>query len=259
MASPFFSVRAFLSWWLEAVDQHSLHSPFFFDFYTRVVRGTSLPENHSNLESLRRRLLDDTTRIPVKDLGTGGHYPASRSIAEIAHKTLSDPAFCALYFRLATTYTSSRIIELGTSLGITSLYLASAPNTHVVTFEGAPAVADIAEQNFMLAQTHNIQLVRGDIAHTLPAHLQTLRKIDLVFMDANHRYAPTVQYFEWILQKMHDKSILIADDIHHSEEMEKAWEFIKNHPLVHATADLFRCGIAFFDPSLNKQHVILQV
>jgi hypothetical protein len=61
------------------------------------------------------------------------------------------------------------------------------------------------------------------------------------------------------VKKVHPNSIIIIDDIHYSPEMAAAWKVIKNHRLVYASADLFRCGIVFFDPSLNKQHVILQV
>ena len=81
----------------------------------------------------------------------------------------------------------------------------------------------------------------------------------LAFMDANHRYEPTIRYFELLLKKVHEKSVLIVDDIHHSCDMEKAWKEMQRHRLVYGSADLFRCGILFFDPSLNKQHVILQV
>jgi hypothetical protein len=78
-------------------------------------------------------------------------------------------------------------------------------------------------------------------------------------MDANHHYEPTLKYFNWLLPVIHSMSIIIMDDIHYSAEMEKAWEEIKNHEQVHASIDLFRCGILFFDPSLNKQHVVLQL
>jgi hypothetical protein len=57
---------------------------------------------------------------------------------------------------------------------------------------------------------------------------------------------------------MHYKSALIIDDIHQSPEMEKAWKEIQQHALVYGSIDLYRCGIVFFDPSLNKQHVVLQ-
>jgi hypothetical protein len=77
-------------------------------------------------------------------------------------------------------------------------------------------------------------------------------------MDANHRYQPTLQYFERLLPKINETSIVVLDDIHYSREMEQAWQELKKHRIVYGSADLFRCGILFFDPSLNKQHVILQ-
>ncbi|MEO7991775.1 MAG: SAM-dependent methyltransferase, partial [Chryseolinea sp.] len=78
------------------------------------------------------------------------------------------------------------------------------------------------------------------------------------FMDANHRYEPTLRYFNILIQKMNDRGILIVDDIHYSTEMDRAWNELKQHVRVHASADLYRCGILFFDPSLNNQHVVLQ-
>lgn len=164
-----------------------------------------------------------------------------------------------IYLRLAHQFDAKCIVELGTSFGINTLYLAEKGDATVTTFEGAPAVADIASLTFEFAGKKNIRLVEGSIEKTLPDFLQDVRRVDFAFLDANHRYEPTVKYFEWLSNKMHDKSVLVLDDIHYSGEMERAWRAIKNHRLVYGTADLFRCGIVFFDPSLNKQHVILQV
>jgi predicted O-methyltransferase YrrM len=101
--------------------------------------------------------------------------------------------------------------------------------------------------------------VQGNLQATLPEFLQTVRKVDFVFMDANHRYKPTITYFQWLVSRISESSIVVLDDIHYSAEMEKAWNELKTHKLVYGSADLYRCGILFFDPSLNKQHVILQL
>jgi len=151
------------------------------------------------------------------------------------------------------------IVELGTSFGINALYLSEAKGATVTTFEGAPAIADIAALTFEFAGKENIRLTVGNIDQTLPAFLQQVRQVDFVFIDANHMYGPTIRYFEWLLKKIHERSVLVVDDIHCSPGMERAWEEIKGHRLVYGSADLYRCGIVFFDPSLNKQHVILQV
>ncbi|MDQ2656407.1 MAG: class I SAM-dependent methyltransferase [Bacteroidota bacterium] len=259
MAHLLFRLKSYLSYWLEAVDEHSLHSPFFFDLYTTQIKSPPTQKRFVEIESLRRKLLNDHRMIAVRDLGSGGQQNPDKRISDIARTSLSSSKYSAVFSALTTYFDSSLIIELGTSFGINTLYLAAKPDAVVTTFEGAPAVADIAALTFEFASASNIKLVVGNIDRTLPSFLQGVRRVDFAFVDANHRYEPTLQYCEWLMKKVHEKSVIVLDDIHHSPEMDKAWRTLKAHRLVYASADLFRCGILFFDPSLNKQHVILQV
>ena len=71
-------------------------------------------------------------------------------------------------------------------------------------------------------------------------------------MDGNHRYTPTMQYFNLLLAKSDEQSIFIFDDIHWSSEMEKAWEEIKADVRVSLTIDLFYIGIVFLKKG-NKE------
>jgi len=197
--------------------------------------------------------------LTITDLGAGSvKLNKAVRISSIAKKSLTPPSFSALYGRIIEYYNAKNIVELGTSLGINTLYLAADNTTRVTTFEGSPEVASIASLSFKFMDADNITIVVGNIDHTLPSFLQQCPKLDMVFMDANHRYKPTIQYFEWILKKIHKRSIVIMDDIHYSPEMQQAWDTIRAYPTVYASADLFRCGLLFFDPSLNKQHVVLQ-
>jgi predicted O-methyltransferase YrrM len=255
----FFRIRSFISWWLEAVDEHSLHSPFFFDLYTTHIKPAPSRGTFGHIESLRKKLLNDHRFLTVRDLGSGDKHNTVRRISTIARTNLSKARYSAMYARMAAHFNAVNIVELGSSFGINTLYLAENPRAHVTTFEGAPVIADIAALTFEFAGKKNIDLVIGNIDRTLPAYLQRVRKLDLVFLDANHRFEPTLQYFELLLKKVHEKSVMIIDDIHSSPEMQRAWTEIKSNRLVYASADLFRCGMLFFDPSLNKQHVILQV
>jgi predicted O-methyltransferase YrrM len=255
----FFQIKTFLSYWLEAVDEHSLHSPFFFDFQRNVVKHKS-EKSYAEFEGLRAKLKNDKREITVQDLGAGSRYHSSskRKISEIASTSLSPSKYASLYNRLINNYKAKNIVELGTSLGINTLYLSDNDDTKVITFEGVPEIAEIARTTFEFAKAKNIKLIEGEIDTTLPAFLNTASKIDFVFIDANHRYDPTLKYFEWLLRKIHPQSIIAIDDIHYSPEMEKAWHALKLNTMVYGSVDLYRCGILFFDPSLNKQHVVLQ-
>lgn len=258
--SRFFQVKAFINHWLDSVEEHSLHSPFFFDFYDKVIRGTSA-EDFSHIEAVRTTLLNNQGVLKIKDLGSGSHVTilqqTERRIADIAATSLTPARFAEMYVRICQYTEVHNVVELGTSMGLTSLYFSELPDCKVHTFEGSHALANMALTNFEYLDRKSIHLVEGDIAVTLPRFLQdNLAKIGLALIDANHRYAATVQYFEWLMKRFNEKSVMVIDDIHHSPEMEKAWNELKKHYLVYGSADLFRCGILFFEPGLNRQHFV---
>jgi predicted O-methyltransferase YrrM len=152
-------------------------------------------------------------------------------------------------------YKPSTILELGTSLGITTSYLAKGNSEgRVITMEGASAIAATAKQNFQSLNLANIEVVEGNFDETLSSALQNL-KVDLAYIDGNHRYLPTIEYFHQILQHSHNTTIIILDDIHWSKEMEQAWDWVKTHQQVTLTIDLFAIGIVVLRKEiLHKQH-----
>jgi predicted O-methyltransferase YrrM len=256
LTSKLFQIKSYFRYWLNAVDEHSLHSPFFFELYATHIKGK--PAVLSIAESLRKKLLNDDRIISIVDLGSrSGTY--QKEISSIAATSLSPPWVSSLYQKIISIYDHKNIIELGTSLGINTVYLAQKKDAVVTTFEGADEVGDLAELTLEFANALNVELIRGNIDDTLGTAIQRLRKIDFVLMDANHTYEATVRYFHQLLPRLHEKSVVVIDDIHSSAGMEQAWKEIKGNKLIYGSADLYRCGILFFDPSLNKQHVILQM
>jgi hypothetical protein len=55
-----------LNYWLDAVNEHSLHSPFLYDLYEKVIKAES--ESFPEIENLRDKLLEDHREIEVNDL-----------------------------------------------------------------------------------------------------------------------------------------------------------------------------------------------
>jgi len=250
--------KSFVSYWLDEVNAHSLHSPFLFDLHTDVIQNRDRQQYSENIEAIRRGLLLDEREIEVLDFGSGASTGkgSRRKISEIARTSLSPAKYSQLYARLIQRYHCMHILELGTSLGINTLYLASDAQSTVHTFEGSPSIAAVAKTNF--DRTPNINLVIGEIERTLPQILSAIESLDFVFIDANHRFIPTLKYFDMLIRKIHSESIVVLDDIHYSPEMEKAWKEIKEHPRVSVTVDIFRCGIVFFNGALGRQHVVLE-
>lgn len=253
-------VKSYIRYWLEAVDHHSLHSPFLFDFYTKVMLVNDDHHQFDQIEEVRQQLLKDDRSISLRGFGAGSkHFSTNtRKINAIAKTSLTPRKFSMLYWAIAHYFSAKTIVELGTSLGTNAAYLAQKNDAVITTFEGESEIANIAKSAFKTLKLTTIELIEGDINTTLPNYLNKIHDVDLAFLDANHQFSATLQYFEGIVKKIHTGSVVILDDIHQSEEMEKAWAKIKSHPLVYCSIDLFRCGIVFFDPSLNKQHVVLQ-
>ena len=150
------------------------------------------------------------------------------------------------------------MVELGTSLGMSTAYLAKGnPQGRIATIEGCHETAALAGKNFALLGITNVDQVTGPFEKVLPKLLDKLGKVDLFFIDGNHRKEPSLQYFYQCLQHIHNDSVFILDDIHWSGEMEEAWKMISNHPSVTVTIDLFRMGLVFFKEGLSKEDYIL--
>jgi predicted O-methyltransferase YrrM len=157
-------------------------------------------------------------------------------------------------------YGPSTILELGTSLGITTSYLSlSKPDARLITMEGAKEIAGVAKHNFRNLEIKNIEVIEGNFDNTLSSVISQLSAIDFAFIDGNHRKEPTERYFKELLTKTDNDSILVFDDIHWSNEMEAAWKSIKDHEAVRCTIDLFFIGIVLFRKEFKeKQHFIIR-
>ena len=254
----------FIRYWLTASSGkgHRIHSPFVFDFITHVLNDKRSFYCYETIEILREELRQNDTTLTIEDFGAGSHTKQfnQRSVASVASSALKPKKWSRLLFRMVNHYQPKTILELGTSLGITTSYLASANiNATVVTMEGAPAVAAVAKQNFKTIGLQNIQLVTGNFDDALPSVLQQIPFVDFAFTDGNHRKKPTLHYFNQLLLKKHTSSIFVFDDIHWSKDMEDAWREIKLHEAVTLSIDLFFIGIVFFrQENKEKQHFVIR-
>lgn len=228
---------------------HGVHSPFVFDFVINVLNDKSHPQAFDKIEVLRASLLKQNEKITVEDFGAGSALDPSRErkISDIARHAAKPPKFGRLLYRIAKYYQVTNVLELGTSLGLSTAYLAAAPGVkQVITMEGSPAIAEKARLHFDQLSLKNIEIVKGNFDHTLAAVAQNGPRPDLIFFDGNHRKEPTLRYFRQCLAGAGENDIFIFDDIHWSAEMEEAWGEICQDDAVTCSIDLFFVGIVFF-------------
>lgn len=254
-------LNSIIRYLFSAKDEHAIHSPFVFDLYVNTIKKDTQNTDFKLVNQLRNSLKSRQDTIRISDFGAGSKINRSniRSIGDIAKNSEKPPRLGRLFYKLIQKFDSKTIFDLGTSLGITTAYLALADKkSKVFTFEGCVETAKIAEQSFIELEIKNVEIIIGNIDKTLIEKIKTTSKIDFAFFDANHRYEPTIKYFEACLERAHEESIFIFDDIHWSAEMEAAWEAIKAHPSVTITIDLLWVGIIFFRKKQPKQDFILK-
>lgn len=256
-----FTLKHFLYYWLRATNKYSLQAPFIYQFYNEVIGLRSACFDFDSIEILRKELKKDSRTIEVLDLGAGSKVlkGTKRKISSIARTSLSSPKFSQFLFRLIRHINPNKTIELGTSLGINTLYLAKAkPSMQIFTLEGCPAIGEIAAQNFRRQGCENITLLQGNIDKTLAIALQKSDTVDLVYFDANHTQEATLRYFNLCLEKINPRSVFVFDDIHLSPEMNEAWKNITENPKVTMSIDIFDAGLIFFEGGLQKKNYILE-
>lgn len=251
----------FFHYWLTASNGkgHGIHSPFVFEFITKVLNDRSAYPAYKDVEKLRRDLLRKNHQIAIEDYGAGAKA-GLRTIADIAERSARPKKYAQLLFRIANHYQPQQVLELGSSLGVSTAYLAlGAPDAQVISGEGDREVAAQARINLEETGVRNTQIVTGNFDDTLVTMLQMMPQIDLVFIDGNHRKEPTIRYFNELLPRMSPNSIMIFDDINWSEEMRRAWQYIRSHPSVMLTIDLFFMGIVVFRRDFKvKQHFTIR-
>ena len=263
-----------------------VHSPYLFEWVRMVMMDKNAYYIWGEIERCREKMLRDERELEFVDYGSAiksrslenGSKTACRlefrdmrRVCDIARRSLAKRKYAQMLSRLVNWLGASHrlesgsgtayslefrgltIVELGTSLGVTTAYMAAMDSRNrVVTFEGCEAVANIAKENWKALNINNIECRVGEIdAEQLTRDIEHL---DVAFIDANHTYVSTCEYFDVLAGKVHEKSVIVVDDIHYSEEMEKAWKAICADERVTSTIDLYQMGLVFFDKHYWKRN-----
>ena len=237
---------------------YGIHSPHLFYIARAIVPERSPYYCFADIEHLRRDLLRDNRMVEVTDFGTG--QSGTRPLREIARTSLKSRTEAQLLFRLVKLLHAKTVVELGTSLGITTAYLAMPDSkAQVLTFEGCRNLAALAREQWRKLSIGNIRVVEGSIDETLPHEMQKTGEVDLAFIDANHTYEATMRYFSLLSAHAKESSIFVVDDIRHSRQMYKAWKAICGSERVTARMDLGTMGLLFFDRHYPKQTFTLRI
>ena len=227
-----------------------------------LIRNNYPYKDFDELNTIRKKLSLNHQEINIIDFGAGSKSLSSnkRKISDIAKKGIAQQKQAEFLYRVLNKFYPENIVELGTSIGLTTLYFSKVvPKSSIYTIEGCPDLFQFSKNLFKEHSANNITSLNGNFNTELPTLLNKLPKLDFLYIDGNHTYDATIQYFNLALEKKHPGTILVFDDIYWSEGMEKAWKEICIHPQVKLTLDLFQFGIVFFrTENKEKEHFVLR-
>ena len=279
-------IRHFLTAWNTSGE--AIHSPYLFRLVRFVLRDENAYYCFRDIERRREWLLACKDSLDVVDYGSAGSpegLHVQRRVCDIAKNHLESARVGQVLFRIVNFLHEEekrplQILELGTSLGITTAYLASVDSRNrVLTMEGSEAVLRVAQGVWKMLKLENIEWIQGNIDDTLyniyivqssefrvqnsDVRVQSSEakgeRIDLAFVDANHTYEATMRYADFLLNRLTEKGILVLDDIHYSEQMERAWNELKADPRVTTSMDLYHVGLLFVDTHYLKRHYRIRI
>lgn len=214
----------------------------------------------ARIEQLRREMEASSRDLEVRDFGagdgSGDRTDQDRQQGRVLHielkKYCSDtsrsPGTGLLLMKLFEELRPRTAIELGTSVGISASYLASALAINgggkLYTLEGAESVAGVAQENLRsLGLEQHSEVVVGSFGDTLAGVLERIGPVDFAFIDGHHDYAATLKYFEQIKPFLSPSAVVMFDDISWSAGMAAAWKKVSADPGVCTVVDLFSMGL----------------
>lgn len=253
----------YIGYRLKAAGKYRVHSPFVYQFLTGVIHDHEIYGAYRDVEDLLAMMKKEDQLLETTDFGanSGGlaYQTSYERVKDIVKTSSVNAKTGRLLFRIAKYARPGTILELGTSLGVSTMYLAKgAPDATVHSLEGCASKNTRAERNLHRLSIENVMTYIGRFDILLNKVLDQIETIDLLFLDGNHRQGPTIDYFQKCAEKANNDSIFIIDDIRWSLGMKNAWKEIKKHHKVRVTLDLFSLGLVFFRKESSRQDFLLK-
>jgi len=252
----FFRIKSYISFIIKSKNKHGVHSPFVFDLITKCFNK----KNPTNFDQLflkyKKELFKNSSTINVTSNGTISNM---RQVSKISKSTGISNKSAKLLIKLMQYYKPTSVIEIETSLGLSTAALSiSLPNSSITTIEECTETGNISQNLFNKYQFKNIKLIIGNFNETLAKQLNK-NTFDFVFFNGNHTKKATLDYFKLSLSYIHNNSFFLFNNIYRNFEMKQAWEEIKKNPSVTVTIDTYQWGLVFFRKEQQKEHFTIRI
>lgn len=244
----------FLKYRLNAKNRHGIHSPFVYRLLDEVIYDFRAKSVYHDIEKLRAELLEYTREIPLDDrdgesINTGKTIKIKSCVGK-----LKSTLVLQLIYRLVEELKPLNIIEYGSSLGISTAYLAkAAPQARIIHIDENKETASITAEILRKLNIQNVELHIGDLVASFPLFLKDIPQLDVVLIQSAKRRENILNNFKCCLPRLSNNSMMVFENIYQNKEMKEAWNEIKSHPEITVTLDLFQVGLVFIRRAQAKE------
>lgn len=197
---------------------HGVHSPFVFNLINKVIEEKLHFYSYGDLASYLSQF-EDKRMQPKKDN--------------------------LLAFRLVNYFNPKSILELGSDMGVNTLYLkAVAKDTQCICIESDNKKREIAHR---LCKGYNTEV-------TFCESLQDISRpqFDCIYINLNNLPDITPSDLEELVAKCHPNSFIMVKGIRKNKKQNRLWKCLTQNEKRTAELDLFNIGLLFFDKQLYR-------
>lgn len=247
-----FTLKQFIFYFFKSNRNLESFSPFVQKFKSEVLE-TPIPKSLGfKIEKLKLFYKNESKKIRFEDYGAGSKSKKQKDFLntkDLVKNVAIPDKYGKVLYNLSELVKAKNVLELGTSLGIGSAYLASGKLTSI---EGNQDLYHYTKETLSKNGFEHINFINAKFDDVLE-NLLSINKFDLIYIDGNHTEEATLSYFKSIVSASKQHTVIVFDDINWSMGMNSAWKSIKANKNVYMTIDLFKFGIAFIEENKKKK------
>lgn len=239
----------FLQFGVTAHTIDDLDSPFFYDFHKSVVNSLR-PIQYDDINAYIKTIKHNTRVVSVNSVGAESKFNKSNKleIKQIAKSAVSDKYKCSLLLKIVQFFQSNNVLELGTSLGVSALYLSKIDRVKTIdTIEGQSEICDYAKKHI-----NSTKIKFTNALFTEAFDRLDKRQFDCIIIDGDHTEEATLSNFKRATELLAPNGIIVLDDIYWSTGMKQAWKEAKSMNKEFHSINLFFYGILFKSHALKE-------
>jgi predicted O-methyltransferase YrrM len=222
----------------------------------------------TSIEDVRQELESSTELLRTSEFEWSGDRSHTavleETVGECCRTASKRPSWTIILFRLIRSFQPVNAVELGTCLGVSAAYQGAALDLNgageLSTFEASSARIAVARRTCERVGVRNVVFHQGRFQETLaPALARMDRPVDYAFIDGHHEEQATLDYFEQIAARSTPSCLVVFDDIHWSDGMDRAWDQLVAHDRIAVAVDAGEMGICLLGGDKHPDAIHIQV